>query len=32
MGRISARRPSTRTSISGEAPAMADVPSFKKYM
>ena len=29
---LAARRPSTRTSISGEAPAMADVPSFRKYM
>ena len=32
LGRVSTRRPSTRTSISGEAPATAASPSFRKYM
>ena len=32
IGRVSTRRPSTRTSISGEAPATAESPSFRKYM
>ena len=31
-GRVSTRRPSTRTSISGEAPATAACPSLRKYM
>ena len=32
MGRVSTRPSSTRTSISGEAPAIAESPSFRKYM
>ena len=32
IGRSRPCRPSTRTSISGEAPAIAESPSFRKYM
>ncbi len=32
IGRVSTLLPSTRTSISGEAPAIAASPSFRKYM